>query len=181
MLLTISGLAVEANVRAEKIETLQNSLQTRSEALEEAQKQKADTESSLKKKQQESAEKQLRIETLEGQLQAKANAKAQAVASTTVQAAPAHVTVSGDCASWIREAGVTDVANAMFLINKESGCNPNAVNPSSGACGIPQALPCSKIAGLNPVGQIRWMQNYVNARYGGWAGAVAFWHANHWY
>jgi len=56
------------------------------------------------------------------------------------------------------------------LWNRESGWNPNAKNRSSGACGIPQALPCSKIKkqqGSNDwKAQIRWGINYVNYRYG---------------
>jgi len=91
------------------------------------------------------------------------------------------VAVYGSCADWIALAGVTDVANAYTLIMRESGCNPNAVNRSSGACGIPQALPCSKLGTNDPVEQIRWMQNYVVRRYGSWAGAVAFHNANNWY
>jgi hypothetical protein len=91
------------------------------------------------------------------------------------------VAPSGSCHDWMAQAGVTDMANAYTLIMRESGCNPNAVNRRSGACGIPQALPCSKLGTSNPVEQIRWMQNYIVRRYGSWAGAVAFWNANHWY
>lgn len=95
--------------------------------------------------------------------------------------APTVQAATGSCSEWMVAAGVTDMANAAELIRRESGCNPNAVNRSSGACGIPQALPCSKLGTNDPVAQIRWMQNYVNARYGGWAGAVAFWNAHNWY
>ena len=55
------------------------------------------------------------------------------------------------------------------LWNRESGWNPNSYNKKSGACGIPQALPCSKISkseGSNDwKAQIRWGIKYVNARY----------------
>lgn len=88
---------------------------------------------------------------------------------------------SGSCHDWMVAAGVTDIASAYTIIMRESGCNPNAVNRSSGACGIPQALPCSKLGTSDPVEQIRWMQNYVVSRYGSWAGAVAFWNAHSWY
>lgn len=138
------------------------------------------------------------IEELKVQLQSKLDAKARLAAQQAAQAAavtkvasqavphanaapaaPARAT--GSCGEWMAAAGVTDTANATWLINKESGCNPGAVNKSSGACGIPQALPCSKLGTSDPVAQIRWMQNYVNQRYGGWAGAVA-WHKTHnWY
>lgn len=108
----------------------------------------------------------------------------QAAAVQQIADVPApQVQPVGNCALWMQQAGVTDMANASWLIARESGCRTSAVNPSSGACGIPQALPCSKLGAArgNPVAEIQWMQNYVNARYGGWAGAVAFWRANNWY
>ena len=55
------------------------------------------------------------------------------------------------------------------LWNRESGWNPNARNKKSGACGIPQALPCKKIKdqqGSNDwKAQIRWGINYIKNRY----------------
>ncbi|MBR3116169.1 G5 domain-containing protein [Candidatus Saccharibacteria bacterium] len=95
---------------------------------------------------------------------------------------------SGTCAEWARQAGVSeaDLAAAIDLIYHESGCRVDARNASSGAYGIPQALPGSKMASAgadwetNPVTQIRWMAGYVN-RYGGWQGAIDFWYAHGWY
>lgn len=71
---------------------------------------------------------------------------------------------------------------ADFMVQKESGWNPNAVNKSSGACGLAQALPCSKLGPnwSNPVVALNWMNTYVG-RYGGWEGAYNFWLKNHWY
>ena len=100
----------------------------------------------------------------------------------------AAVAATGTCADWIRAAGVaeSDVAAALDLINHESGCRWNARNASSGAYGIPQALPGGKMASAgadwetNPVTQIRWMAGYVS-RYGGWQGALNFWYAHGWY
>lgn len=55
------------------------------------------------------------------------------------------------------------------LWNRESGWNPNSRNKSSGACGIPQAYPCSKIKkqqGSNDwQAQIRWGINYIGSKY----------------
>ena len=72
---------------------------------------------------------------------------------------------------------------ADFMVGKESGWNPNALNKSSGACGLAQALPCSKVPGnpYNPVDSLNWMNGYVNGRYGGWEGAYNFWQVKHWY
>lgn len=87
------------------------------------------------------------------------------------------------CAAWAREAGVSeeDLPVALDLIYHESGCRYNARNASSGAYGIPQALPGTKMATkgddweTNPVTQIRWMIDYINGRYGGWQQAMSFW------
>jgi hypothetical protein len=49
---------------------------------------------------------------------------------------------------------------------RESGWNPAARNPSSGACGIPQALPCRKITDMSVPGQIEWGVGYIAQRYG---------------
>lgn len=72
---------------------------------------------------------------------------------------------------------------ADFMVGKESGWNPSAKNKSSGACGLAQALPCSKLGPEwdNPVVALNWMNNYVNGRYGGWEQAYNFWLAKKWY
>ena len=58
------------------------------------------------------------------------------------------------------------------LWTKESGWNHEASNPSSGAYGIPQALPGSKMGSVaddwrtNPATQITWGLGYIEGRYG---------------
>ncbi|MEU2947049.1 transglycosylase SLT domain-containing protein [Nocardiopsis alba] len=58
------------------------------------------------------------------------------------------------------------------LWEKESNWNPSAQNPSSGAYGIPQSLPGSKMAThgsdwqTNPATQIAWGIDYIKGRYG---------------
>ena len=65
------------------------------------------------------------------------------------------------------------------LWNLESGWNVYASNPSSGAYGIPQALPGSKMASAGPdwqsdaATQIRWGLGYIQAMYGSPCGAWA--------
>lgn len=106
-----------------------------------------------------------------------------------VGAQPSIAPGQEQCAAWAREAGVSeaDLAIALDIIYRESSCRVDATNASSGAYGIPQALPGEKMASAgadwrdNPVTQIRWMINYVNTRYGGWSGALNFWYANGWY
>lgn len=97
----------------------------------------------------------------------------------------APYTGGGSKDEWLTAAGIPrDMwGYADAIVQKESGWNPNAVNASSGACGLAQALPCSKVPGnpYNPVDSLRWMNGYVNGRYGGWQGAYNFWQANRWY
>jgi len=58
------------------------------------------------------------------------------------------------------------------LWNRESGWNKYAQNPYSGAYGIPQAVPGSKMASAgkhwrsNAITQIRWGLGYIKSRYG---------------
>lgn len=97
----------------------------------------------------------------------------------------APYTGGGSKDEWLTAAGIPrDMwGYADSIVQKESGWNPNALNASSGACGLAQALPCSKVPGnpFNPVDSLRWMNGYVNGRYGGWQGAYNFWQANRWY
>ncbi|OEU85444.1 transglycosylase domain-containing protein [Streptomyces abyssalis] len=73
------------------------------------------------------------------------------------------------------------------IVEKESGWNYQASNPSSGAYGLMQALPGSKMSSAgadwrtNPATQIKWGLNYMNDRYGSPCGAWDFWQANNWY
>jgi hypothetical protein len=69
----------------------------------------------------------------------------------------------------------------------ESGWNHKAVNRSSGATGIPQALPASKMAThgsdyrTNPETQIDWGLDYIKTRYGSPLKAKKFWLSHNWY
>lgn len=73
------------------------------------------------------------------------------------------------------------------IISRESGWNVHATNPSSGAYGLPQALPGSKMASEgadwqdNPATQLRWALKYMDGRYGSPCGAWGFWQAHGWY
>lgn len=71
---------------------------------------------------------------------------------------------------------------------RESNWNELARNASSGAYGIPQALPATKMAvaggdyRTNPFTQIRWGEDtYIKGRYGSPCSAWSFWQAHHWY
>ena len=67
---------------------------------------------------------------------------------------------------------VEDFDCLVKLWNRESNWNPSAENSSSGAYGIPQSLPASKMANegddylTNYKTQIRWGLKYIAGRYG---------------
>ena len=73
------------------------------------------------------------------------------------------------------------------LWNAESGWNASASNPSSGAYGIPQALPGSKMASAGPdwqtsaATQIRWGLGYIRSVYGSPCAAWSHEQADGWY
>jgi hypothetical protein len=73
------------------------------------------------------------------------------------------------------------------IVTRESGWNYQATNAASGAYGLVQALPGSKMASAgadwrtNPATQIKWGLNYMNSRYDSPCGAWSFWQANHYY
>jgi len=73
-----------------------------------------------------------------------------------------------------------------WIWNEESGWSTTAENPS-GAYGIPQALPGSKMGALaNPptpsaIAQIRWGLRYIRQRYGNPVNAKAFHLTHGWY
>lgn len=71
----------------------------------------------------------------------------------------------------------------MEVIAKESGFNPQAINVSSGACGLGQALPCEKMGcSLDDLScQMSWMNRYITSRYGSPSNALKFHRANGWY
>lgn len=80
-----------------------------------------------------------------------------------------------------------DFTAGSYIINRESSWNPRATNPSSGAYGLVQALPGSKMAShgadwqSNYQTQLKWFIDYCNGRYGGIQQAYNFWVQNHWY
>jgi hypothetical protein len=83
--------------------------------------------------------------------------------------------------------GAAQMAPLIALWNQESGWNRLARNASSGAYGIPQALPPGKMgAAANPptssmAAQVNWGLSYIKGRYGSPAGAEAHERAFNWY
>ncbi|WP_327413745.1 transglycosylase SLT domain-containing protein [Streptomyces sp. NBC_01233] len=110
------------------------------------------------------------------------------VAGSMLAAVPAQAAPTS--AKAIAQQMIKDPAQfAAFdkIISRESGWDYTATNASSGAYGLAQALPASKMASAgadwktNPATQIKWGLDYMNERYGSPVGAWNFWSANHWY
>lgn len=152
---------------------------------------KTDSQKSEAEKQQKIQQLEQEKQDLEQKLQAKAEQKAKLAAAakealnigtTVAYAAPI---VSGSHEDWMAAAGIapSDYSYVNYIVSHESGWNPNAVNKSSGACGLGQQLPCGKWAGAwnDPVAALVAMQGYAIARYGSWANAYSFWIANHYW
>lgn len=107
--------------------------------------------------------------------------------------------ISADCSSYSgnRAVGCTLLPASGFgkdqmkclspLWEKESGWSTSSENSSSGAYGIPQALPGKKMAEYgddwktNPATQIKWGLSYIKGRYGDPCGAWDFFQSNNWY
>jgi hypothetical protein len=120
-------------------------------------------------------------------------AEQQQAQSQPSQAAPAPVTPSGSAQQIaLGMLGSYGWSSSQFsclvsLWNQESGWNVTASNPSSGAYGIPQALPGSKMASAgadwqtDAATQIRWGLGYIKADYGSPCGAWSHEEADGWY
>jgi len=119
-------------------------------------------------------------------------AVAAAATGMVLTAAPAHA-ASADSVAGAQAIAHKMIPNAAqynafsHIVEHESGWNVTATNSSSGAYGLVQALPGSKMASAgsdwktNAQTQIKWGLDYMNSRYGSPSAAWAFWQANGWY
>lgn len=130
------------------------------------------------------------------------NQASAALSSADSSSATGNVPASGGGNPSANQALAKQIATAMghsdwtsgqqwsdwvALWNQESGWSATAKNPSSGAFGIPQSLPASKMASAgadymtNPATQIKWGVGYIADRYGNPSAAMAHERANNWY
>jgi hypothetical protein len=128
---------------------------------------------------------------LERERQEKAD-RAERASRSEVRSATAFATQSSYSVAEVQAMARQMIPGDQFqcfsnIVNHESSWNYRASNPSSGAYGLVQALPGSKMASAgadwqtNPATQIKWGLNYMDSRYGSPCGAWSFWQANHWY
>jgi uncharacterized protein YabE (DUF348 family) len=122
----------------------------------------------------------------------KVGSKAPAAATPAPAAAPIVVDPGSAQAiaqqmALARGWGADQFSCLVQMWSRESGWRVNASNGGSGAYGIPQALPGSKMAAFgadwqtNPATQIAWGLSYIAGRYSTPCGAWSSWQANGWY
>ena len=210
-MLNIIALNANHNVKQDlvrqeaKTNTTKKALRARSEAVESLEKEKTTIESSLREARQNAENLTKENQSLKVSLQNKREAKAaeekraqEAKAQQAAQAKeaatkpqpaaqPVQAAAQAGCqaiSSILLANGISqaDLPFALQIAQKESSCNPNAVNPNGGACAYFQELPCGKWGGTgNIAGHIRGADAYAKGRYGGWAQAWASWQVKHWW
>jgi TolA-binding protein len=130
-------------------------------------------------------------------LQAAKAAKERTIASVGLPgqgvASAATYQPTGDKQAWLIASGIPESEwwAVDYIVSRESGWQPCAYYPSKNdcgatpvnACGLVQQNPCHKIPGdwRDPVVALKWQANYVKVRYGGYAGAVAYWKVHNQY
>lgn len=163
------------------------STQANAAALKSAQEaaRKAAAQSAQDKK--DAAEKQVAAEKAAKEREKEKLASRSAVRDASSFTAKASYTVA-ETQAMARQMMPADQFQCFSnIVDHESGWNYRATNASSGAYGLVQALPGSKMASAgadwqtNPATQIKWGLGYMNDRYGSPCGAWSFWQANSWY
>ena len=102
------------------------------------------------------------------------------------RATPLPDTVAG-ARQYVKNAiGIAQYNCIDYIFTRESKWNPLA-GTTTGAYGIPQAFPGSKMAAFgsnwrtSPITQVKWGIWYVDSRYGSACQALTFWQAHGWY
>lgn len=177
ILIILIALAIMFTVSAYKKQT--HKVEQLNGTITTIEQQKQSTETELQKTKETDSQNQQKIKELEEKIkQLEADLQAR-------EARKKYLASLSQPERWMLEAGIPEDQwpVAYELVRRESTWNPSAVNPSSGACGLQQELPCGK-SGCNlgdAVCGLQWMQKYVKDRYGGWSQAVAFHDKMNWY
>jgi transglycosylase-like protein with SLT domain len=145
-------------------------------------------ETARKQAAEQAAAKKAAAEKKAEEARQKAEAASRSSERTTLDfAQQAHYTVAEVQAMARKIVGAGQYQCFSNIVTRESGWNYQATNAASGAYGLVQALPGSKMASAgadwrtNPATQIKWGLNYMNSRYDSPCGAWSFWQANHYY
>lgn len=183
---TLSSVSERVESLKKEKTTIESSLRETRQNAENLTKENQSLKVSLQNKREAKAAEEKKAQEIEAQQEAQAKEAAkttpQPVAQPVVQAAaPAGCQAISSIllANGISQA---DLPYALNIAQKESSCNPNAVNPNGGACAYFQELPCGKWGGTgNIAGHIRGADTYAKSRYGGWAQAWASWQVKRWW
>lgn len=182
------------------IEALGQQTKTLDKELDSVKELKTKSQAEVRKLESEKNNLEKERQRLEKELQAKAEkkeaeAKLAAASRAKKTVAPKTVTaavqktetpkddpfkpapVVGDKWTWLAQSIIPKSSweYVDYIVTRESGWNPNAVNRQTGACGLAQQMPCGKWPGAwnDPVNTLNNMQIYINRRYGSsWAVAV---------
>jgi soluble lytic murein transglycosylase-like protein len=89
-----------------------------------------------------------------------AAAAAEAAEATTVTTTAPSASYSGGWADELAAVGfpASVIPTMLYIIDRESGGNPDAINSSSGACGLLQLYPC--------YGGAAWLDPMTNLHFG---------------
>jgi hypothetical protein len=123
---------------------------------------------------------------------AKAAQQSSSTASSSAGSSSSHSAPSGSPRQIAQQILASKGRSGQFscldsLWARESGWNVYAKNPGSGAYGIPQALPGSKMASAGPdwqtsaATQIRWGLSYIDSTYGSPCAAWSHEQSTGWY
>ncbi|MFI6152127.1 transglycosylase SLT domain-containing protein [Kitasatospora sp. NPDC051170] len=156
-------------------------------AAEEAARQKAAADAQAKAAAQAKADADAKAADDARKAEAANRSKARS-ALTTTDSTPVSVS-PGSVQDLARQIVGDDAQFQCFsnIVKRESGWDYTATNKGSGAYGLVQALPGSKMASAgadwrtNPATQIKWGVGYMNSRYGSPCGAWSFWQSHNWY
>ncbi|MBA8816358.1 chemotaxis protein histidine kinase CheA [Microbacterium halimionae] len=186
---TATAIAETKRVRAETAELTER---VATAAAEKAAKEAAEKAAAEKAAAEKAAAEKAAAEAAAAEAAA-AEAQQEEAAAATAPAPAAPTNPSGAQATAQQIAasnygwGDDQFACLVSLWNKESGWNAQASNGSSGAYGIPQALPGSKMASAgadwatNATTQIVWGLGYIAGSYGSPCGAWSHSQSTGWY
>ncbi len=109
----------------------------------------------------------------------------QSFAITPSSRLQAHINAKPQVWEKIKAHFQDDAVVVGELLSRESSLEPTAINRTSKACGLGQALPCSKMpCDLTEEAtdcQLSWVKDYITTRYGTPAKALAFHNQKGWY
>lgn len=182
-----SLLDAKEQLSIEQAEALQAEEEAKQKAIDEAAAAKAE-EKAAKVEEEAEVEADNQEETVEPELEPEVDTDTD-VDYGNNSGYPTSGAVSGYKNQIMAAAGISssDYTYVDYIVSKESGWNYLISNSVSGAYGLCQALPGSKMSSsgsdwaTNPETQMSWCNSYALSRYGSWQAAYNFWLENNWW